>query len=147
MLSSGITDNQSYWRKFILTFVQRTSVLRKRDHCWKNCKDLHIWTGSAYLTEFPLEASWAANLLTWLSEGWLWPPTDFETWHFSVKFLAKKGHFFSFEWVNWNFATLPPLKFFRNPCLLIWPKAAVCCDFAVLWFLHLQHNHILVLKA
>ena len=55
----------------------------------------------------------------WASEGGggAKAALDFENWHFPIKFAAKKGCFFSFEWLKWNFSTFwPPLaKSFRLP--------------------------------
>jgi len=36
-------------------------------------------------------------------------PLDFETLNFPIKVLVE-NFFFNFEWVKWNFATIPPLE-------------------------------------
>ena len=40
------------------------------------------------------------------------PEMDFEIWRFPIKFLAKKGHFLSFERENEISPLFPPWKFF-----------------------------------
>jgi len=51
-------------------------------------------------------------------EGGLWSLLDFEIWQYPIKFLAKKGCFLSFKWLELNFVAVgPPCKnvFLANP--------------------------------